>query len=327
MVNYRTLGKTGFRVSEIGFGTWQLANDRDFWVGATEKESLACLHKAVDLGLNFIDTAWVYGDGASERLIGRFLRESGRREGLYLASKVPPKNMFWPAKPDVPIAEVFPGDWIVQCTEDSLRRLGVETLDLMQFHVWQDDFVEDDGWKETIAELTRQGKVKFWGISVNRYEPDNCLRTLETGLIASIQAIFNIFHQKPIEALFPACERLDVGVIARVPLDEGGLSGKITLETKFPEGDFRSRYFGGERRKELVERVARLGEVMGDEAKTIPELALRFCLSFDAVSTVIPGMRKVEHVEENTQVSDGRRLSPELLEKLRGHAWEHNFHL
>lgn len=325
-MEYRVLGKTGFKVSEIGFGTWQLADDQGCWVGADLNESLACLAEALELGLDFIDTAWVYGDGASEELIGRFLKGSAKRDRVYLASKVPPKNMKWPAKPDVPISEVFPNDWIVKCVEDSLRRLQIETIDLMQFHVWQDDFVEEDGWRETIRDLTKQGKVKHWGLSINDYQPENCHQTIKTGLIASIQAILNIFHQEPIKKLFPVCEEHNVGIIARVPLDEGGLSGKITPDTEFPEGDFRRNYFGGDRQRELVGRVESLKEVMGEEAETIPELALRFCLSFKAVSTVIPGMRKLPHVKANCRVSDGRRLSPEFLEILKKHAWERNFY-
>ena len=332
-MQYRTLGKTGLKISEVGYGTWQLADDPRMWVGADPKESLQCLHRFVELGGNFIDTAWVYGyskdkpdSHPSEELIGKFLKESGKRNDIVIATKVAPKNWRWPAGQGIPIAEVFPNDRIEQCVDDSLRSLGVETIDLAQFHVWQDDFVDDDGWKETIQKLTQAGKVKHWGISVNDYQPANCLRTLDTGLITTIQFIFNIFHQKPTEKLLPYAKEHNIGLIARVPLDEGGLSGKFTEETTFAEGDFRRDFFGGERLKELVQHVDQLKTLLDEDAHSIPEFALRYILSFDTVSTVIPGMRKLPHVEANTSVSDKGKLSAELMEELKKHAWERNFY-
>ena len=209
-MNYRVLGKTGLRVSEIGYGTWQLANDPGFWAGASQDESLKSLNKFVELGGNFIDTAWAYGYSEkfpdkhpSEELIGKFLKESGKKDQIIVATKIPPKNWKWPAWKDAPISEVFPNDHIEKCVGDSLRSLGLETLDLVQFHVWQDDFVKEDGWKDTIQKLSKTGKVKHWGISINDYQPSNCLKTLDTGLISTVQFIFNIFHQKPAEKLLP----------------------------------------------------------------------------------------------------------------------------
>jgi aryl-alcohol dehydrogenase-like predicted oxidoreductase len=332
-MQYRKLGKTNFHISEVGFGTWQIADDPNMWVGADPVESMRCLHKFVENGGNFIDTAWVYGwDDAkpdihpSEQLIGKFLKESGNKENIYVATKIAPKNMLWPARIGKPISEVFPHDHIVKSVEDSLRSLGVDNLDLVQFHVWLDDFAHESEWKETIQKLTKEGKVKFWGISINDYQPSNCLQTLDTGLIATIQTIFNIFHQKPTEKLFPYVRKHDIGIIARVPLDEGGLTGTITMDTEFPEGDLRKYYFKGERRKELVKRLEALKTLLGSEAKTLPELALRYILSFDEVSTVIPGMRHVKNVEANVSLSDGRKLSPSLLEELKSYSWERNFY-
>ncbi len=332
-MKYRMLGKTGLKVSEIGFGAWQLANDPGMWIGADPKESMKCLQRFVELGGNFIDTAWVYGwddkkpaSHPSEELIGRFLKESGKRDDLVIATKVPPKNFEWPASPDIPISGVFPGDHIERCVNDSLKSLGVEAIDLVQFHVWQDSFASDAGWKKSIEKLTKAGKVRHWGISINDYQPENCLKTLDTGLISTIQFIFNVFHQKPAEKLLPYARKNKIGLIARVPLDEGGLSGKLTEKTVFPDGDFRKRYFGGERLRELARRTNSLEQLLGAEAGTLPELALRFILSFDGVSTTIPGMRRLGHVEGNTAVSDGRGLRPELLKKLKSHAWERNFY-
>jgi aryl-alcohol dehydrogenase-like predicted oxidoreductase len=332
-MKYRTLGKTGLKVSEVGMGTWQLANDPNCWVGADLKESLASLYRFTELGGNFIDTAWIYGysdqnpdSHPSEELIGKFLKESKLRNKLVIASKVPGKNMKWPAWKGVSIAEVFPNKWIEKCVDDSLKSLGIDVIDLMQFHVWQDDFVNDDGWKNTIGKISKAGKVKNWGISINDYQPSNCLKTLDTGLISTIQLIFNIFHKLPIERLFPYAKKHDIGLIARVPLDEGGLTGRFTLETKFAEGDFRKKYFGGRKLAELVRKTDELKELLGDEAKSLPELALRYILSFDEISTTIPGIRRVKTAEANALVSDGRKLSPKLMEELEKYVWERNFY-
>ena len=332
-MKYRTLGKTGLKVAEVGYGTWQLADDPNMWVGADPAESLRSLHRYAELGGNFIDTAWVYGYDTSnpdrhpsEELIGKFLKEYSKRDDIVVATKIAPKNLTWPAREVTPISEVFPNDHIESCVNDSLRSLGVDSLDLVQFHVWHDDFVNEDGWKETIQRLTKEGKVKHWGISINDYQPSNCLRTLDTGLIGTIQFIFNIFHQKPTEKLFPYAKEHNIGLIARVPLDEGGLTGTFTEATTFEEGDFRAKYFRDDRLKELVSRTDKLKDLLGKEAQTLPELDLRYILSFDEISSVIPGMRKTRNVEANAAVSDGRKLTPQLMETLKQHTWERNFY-
>lgn len=332
-MKYRTLGKTGLNVSEVGFGTWQIADDPGSWVGADPEESIKSLHKFVELGGNFIDTAWVYGYNdafpdrhPSEELIGKFLKESGNKDNIIVATKVAPKNWKWPARQGVPISEVFPNEHIEKCVDDSLRSIGVDALDLVQFHVWQDNFADEDGWKETIEQLTKAGKVKHWGISINDYQPSNCLKTLDTGLIETIQFIFNIFHQKPTEKLLPYAKEHNIGLIARVPLDEGGLAGNFTLDTVFEEGDLRQNYFGGERLKELVQRTDALKELMEGAAVSLAELSLRYILSHNEISSVIPGMRKVKNVELNTGLSDGRKPSSDLLEDLKKHSWERNFY-
>jgi len=321
-MRHRRLGRTGFEVSEIGYGAWGIG--RGLWVGAQDDQSLRALHRAVDLGLNFIDTALAYGPDHSERLVGRLIRD--RSERLYVASKVPPRNNEWPARRGVAVGEVFPRDHIVSCCERSLSNLALETLDLLQLHVWRDEWLEQDGWREALDELRSAGKVRHFGISVNDHEPGSALRAVASGLFDSAQVIFNIFDPTPAQELFPACRQHDVGVIVRVPLDEGGLTGTIRPDTGFPEGDFRRQYFAGSRRQQVFERTEALKELLGAEAATLPELALRFCLSDDAVSTVIPGMRRIETVEANVAVSDGRRLSGSLLARLAGHAWHRNFY-
>jgi len=321
-MRHRRLGRTGFEVSEIGYGAWGIG--RGLWVGAQDDQSLRALHRAVDLGLNFIDTALAYGPDHSERLVGRLIRD--RSERLYVASKEPPRNNEWPARRGVAVGEVFPRDHIVSCCERSLSNLALETLDLLQLHVWRDEWLEQDGWREALDELRSAGKVRHFGISVNDHEPGSALRAVASGLFDSAQVIFNIFDPTPAQELFPACRQHDVGVIVRVPLDEGGLTGTIRPDTGFPEGDFRRQYFAGSRRQQVFERTEALKELLGAEAATLPELALRFCLSDDAVSTVIPGMRRIETVEANVAVSDGRRLSGSLLARLAGHAWHRNFY-
>jgi aryl-alcohol dehydrogenase-like predicted oxidoreductase len=294
------------------------------WKGAVEAESLRALHQAVDLGLNFIDTALVYGDGKSEELVGRFVRE--RKEKLTIATKVPPKDGHWPARPGTTLEQAFPLEHIIECTERSLRNLRVETIDLQQFHVWLDEWTGQQAWIDAVARLKEQGKIRFAGISVNDHQPESVLKVAKSGLIDSFQVIYNVFDQSPEDELLPLCQALNIGVIARVPFDEGALTGSITAGTSFPDGDWRGWYFRGERKVEVQGHVEALKTALGGEAKTLPELALRFCLHRGEVSTVIPGMRTAVHVEANCGVSDGRRLSDPLLAALRRHRWDKNYY-
>jgi aryl-alcohol dehydrogenase-like predicted oxidoreductase len=322
----RAFGRTGIEVSEIGFGAWGIG--KTLWIGADDAESLRALDRAVDLGVDFIDTALGYGRGHSEQLVGQALRERGAERSVFVATKVPPKNLVWPAQRGIPVSKCFPPGHITSCAETSFHNLGLGRIDLLQLHTWQDEYLDqkESGWADALLKLKEQGKVRFLGISVNDHDPASALRAVESGLFDSVQVIYNVFDQGPERELFPACREHGVAVIARVPFDEGGLTGKITPETTFPDGDFRNGYFKGDRKREVQQRACRLEELLGDEAATLPELALRFCLAHDSVSTVIPGMRTVRHVESNVAVSDGRRLSPGLREKLRAHAWERNFY-
>ncbi len=318
----RPLGRTGLRVSEVGYGAWGIGGT--MWIGARDDESLRALERAIDLGVDFIDTALGYGMGHSEKLVGQVVR--GRQEAVAVATKVPPKNKVWPARRGVPVSECFPPDHIRSCAEKSLWNLGTETIDLLQLHTWQDEYLDQGGWREALLDLQREGKVRFLGISVNDHDPRSALRAVASGLFDSVQVIYNIFDQSPEEELFPACLEHGVGVLARVPFDEGGLTGAITPQTRFPAGDFRNHYFGGDRKRQVWERTEALKALLGEEARTLPELALRFCLSHDAVSTVIPGMRRIASVEANVAVSDGRPLTPGLRQRLKAHAWSRNFY-
>lgn len=321
-MNYRVLGGTGLRVSEIGFGAWGIGGQ--MWLGAVDTESMKAMHEAADLGLNFIDTALVYGEGHSETLVGRFLKE--RKDQITVATKIPPKNRIWPAKPGTPLSEAFPYDHIIDSTEKSLRNLNVGTIDIQQLHVWDDRWADQDEWKRAFAKLKEQGKVRHCGISINDHQASNGVLAAATGCIDTFQVIYNIFDQTPEEKLFPLCREMNLGIIARVPFDEGALTGAITPRTIFPPGDFRNNYFAGERKEEVFRRTNELKLLLGNEAGSLPELALRFCLHPPAVSTVIPGMRSIGNVKANCSVSDGRSLSDGLLAQLRRHAWEKNFY-
>jgi aryl-alcohol dehydrogenase-like predicted oxidoreductase len=321
-MNKRRLGRTAFEVSEIGYGAWGIGGSG--WLGAQDDESLTALHRAIDLGCNLIDTALGYGDGHSEQLVGRTVRE--RDERIYVTTKIPPKNGVWPAPGGLSPEEAYPADHVIACTEQSLRNTGLDVLDVQQFHVWSDEWAERGTWQEAIAELKAEGKIRAFGISINDHQPSNALRLIETGLVDTVQVIYNVFDQSPEDELLPACERHDIGVLARVPLDEGALTGRIGPDTTFPEGDFRNRYFGGDRKAQVVERVEAILDELAIERQDLPETALRYVLSEPAVSSVIPGMRSVCNVERNMAVGDGRGLAPDLVSALKAHRWDRNFY-
>ena len=318
-MNERRLGRTGLSVSEIGYGAWGIGGS--MWLGAEDQESLKALHRAIDLGVNFIDTAAVYGDGHSEKLVGQVVRE--RDERIVVASKIPPKNMTWPAADGTDPDDAFPADHIRKWTERTLSNLGLDVLDVQQFHVWSDEWVGRGSWHDAIQALRDEGKIRFFGVSINDLQPANAIRLIETGVVDTVQVIYNVFEQAPEDALFGACERHDVGVIARVPLDEGSLTGTLTADSTFPDGDFRNEYFSGERALEKVdERVRAILDDLGIEREELAEVALRYVLSHPAVSTVIPGMRSVRNVERNTALGDGAGLPEEQVRALKAHRWD-----
>ncbi len=321
-MNYRELGKTGLKISEIGYGSWGIGKSQ--WLGADDKESIKALHKSIDLGLNFIDTALSYGQGHSEQLVGQVIRE--RTETVYVSSKVPPKNLIWPAPAGVPVEQAFPGQYIIECTEQSLQNLKVEAIDVQQLHVWSDEWVHKGDWLEAVTKLKEQGKIRFFGVSINDHQPANAIKLIETGVVDTVQVIYNVFDQSPEDELFPACEKHGVGVIVRVPFDEGGLTGKVTPETTFPKGDFRNMYFIADRKKQVYERVQKIVSDLGRSMDDAAEIALRYILSHKAVSTVIPGMRSLRNVERNCAVGDGLCLTAEEVQKLKTHRWVRNFY-
>jgi aryl-alcohol dehydrogenase-like predicted oxidoreductase len=320
-MHYRKLGRTNFEISDIGYGAWGIGGKQ--WLGGTDDESVLALRRAIELGVNLIDTALAYGDGHSEQLVGQVVRETGHK--IYVATKVPPKDRIWPARAGSDIRDVFPYGYIMQCAEESLRNLGLPTIDLLQLHVWTSEWVDKDDWRRAFEDLKRSGKVRAVGISITEHDPDSALSAMRTGLIDAVQVIYNIFDQTPERQLFPLAIEENIGVLARVPLDEGALTGRITENTTFPPGDFREFYFRGDRKREVVEHVKALRQALGDGAN-LADTALRFCLSHPAVSSVIPGMRTRSHVELNSALSGQGPLPVETMAILKRHAWDRNYY-
>ncbi|MFN0156269.1 MAG: aldo/keto reductase [Gaiella sp.] len=312
----RRFGRTGWEVGELGVGMWGVAG----WTGTDTDEATAGLQLCVDRGVTFYDTAWGYGEGRSENILRDLLRANPERR-LYAATKIPPKNRVWPSRRGFAIADVFPPEYIHEYEELCRGNLGVDTIDLLQFHVWEDDWADDPGWQRAVTELREAGRVGAVGVSINRWEPWNALRTLRTGLVDAVQVIYNVFDQAPEDELFPACRELDIGVVARVPFDEGSLIGNLTVESRWPEGDWRNTYFVPENLAATVEHVERLRPLV-PEGMTMAELALRFILSNPDVHTVIPGMRSRAHVNANADAAARGPLPPELVAALREHRWD-----
>ena len=315
-MKYRRFGRTEWQVSEIGYGMWGMAG----WTGSDDQESLSSLQLAVDLGCTFFDTAWGYGEGHSEALLGQIIRSNPDKK-LYTATKIPPKNFIWPSQREFTLDDCFPPDHIEEYVSSSLKNSGMDSFDLMQFHVWEDHFVDDDRWTNKVQELKKQGLFHAIGISINRWEPWNAVRTVKSGLIDAVQVIYNIFDQNPEDELFPACEEHDVAVIARVPFDEGTLTGNITLDSSWPEDDWRSSYFVPENLKSSVEHADAIRPLVPDDM-TMPEMALRFILNESRVQTIIPGMRKTAHVRMNISASDSGPLPGALHSELKKHRWD-----
>ena len=321
-MHHRRLGRTGLEVSELGYGAWGIGGSQ--WLGAEDDESLKALHAAIDEGLTFVDTALAYGRGHSEELVGRVVRE--RDETVHVATKVPPKNGQWPAPDDATADEAFPGEWVRRCTERSLRNLSLERIDVQQLHVWNDRWVGRGDWLEAVQALKEEGKIGAFGVSINDHQPANALALISTGVVDTVQVIYNVFDQSPEDELLDACREHDVGVIVRVPFDEGGLTGTVTPDTEFPEGDFREHYFRDDRRREVFDRTEAITSDLGVQRDQLAEIALRYVLSSDAVSTVIPGMRSVRNVQRNLAAAGRGPLEPAQLEALKAHRWERNFY-
>lgn len=315
-MQYRQFGKHGFKVSEIGHGLWGMGG----WSDAEDKQSMDALQLSLELGCNFYDTAWAYGDGHSENLLRDLVRNNPGKE-IIIATKVPPKNREWPANSKQNIKDTYSAAHIIDYTKRSLENLGVDRIDIQQLHTWDDTWAESDEWQKAAEQLKRERLIRLFGLSLNRWEPWNGLKAIRTGKVDAIQVIYNIFDQAPEDELYPLCLEMGVGVLARVPLDEGGLSGKLTKDTRFPEDDWRAHYFGPENLGPTVDRAEAVKKDL-PAGMSLPELAMRFSISHPAVSTSIPGMRKAEHVRMNIALSDGVELGVELIDKMRAHRWD-----
>ena len=315
-MKFRQLGRTGMQISEIAHGLWGMGS----WTDSDDQQSRQAMQLAVDQGCNFFDSAWAYGEGKSDGFLGETLRRNQDKR-LYAASKIPPLNRVWPASSKDYYTEVFPAEHVFRYADLIRRKLQVDTIDLLQFHVWSDHWTDEKEFQETAAKLKHDGIVRAFGLSLNRWQPENGIRALRTGLIDSVQVIYNIFDQAPEDQLFPLCRAMNIGVIARVPLDEGSLGGKLTPDTKFPKDDWRAGYFSPPKLRTTLKKVDRLKALVPD-GMSLPEMALRFILSNPVVSTVIIGMRKPEHVRQNLAVSDAGALDAALLEELKKHRWD-----
>jgi aryl-alcohol dehydrogenase-like predicted oxidoreductase len=315
-MKYRKFGRTQLEVSDIAYGLWGMSG----WSGSEDQESLQSLQSSVDLGCNFFDTAWAYGQGKSDEFLGQIISHN-KSKRLYAASKIPPKNGQWPAKPEYKYRDVFPAAHVFEYAQKIREKLQTNSIDLLQFHVWDDSWAHEPEFRETVEKLKSDGLIRFFGLSLNRWQAENGIEALHTGLVDAVQVIYNIFDQSPEDKLFPVCRELNIGVIARVPLDEGSLGGKMTPDTKFPPNDWRAKYFGPANLAKTLARVDELKKIM-PQGMTLPEMSLRFVLANPIVSTTIIGMRKLSHVKENVAVSDAPPLDPALLQKLKAHRWD-----
>src|SRR5271157_880601 len=315
-MKYRKLGRTGFEVSDIAYGLWGMSG----WSGSDDQQSLDSLQLSIDAGCNFFDTAWAYGEGKSDGLLGEIMARNPQKR-LYAASKIPPANGKWPALPKYKYSEVFSFEHVLKYADLIRKKLRVDSIDLLQFHVWDDSWSDEPEIRSTVEKLKDGGWIRHFGLSLNRWEPENGIKALHTGLVDVVQVIYNIFDQAPEDKLFPLCQELNVGVIARVPLDEGSLGGKMTLETRFPPTDWRSGYFNEKNLAPTIARVEELKKVL-PAGMSLPEMALRFILSEPAVSTLIAGMRTPEHVRDNLAASDAGPLHSGLLAELKKHRWD-----
>ena len=321
-MNFRQVGRTDWKVSDVGYGMWGMGS----WSNSDDNESLGSLQAAVDLDCNFFDTAYAYGEGRSENLLGQIVKSNSSKR-LYTATKVPPKNLQWPAAPDSTLMESYPPDHVEEFVHRSLENAGLQQFDLVQLHTWSDDWMRDDRWFYKLDDLRSQKLINAIGLSINRWEPWNGIRAVRSGQIDSVQVIYNIFDQNPEDDLFPACREMKVAVIARVPFDEGTLTGALTKESRWPEGDWRNHYFAPENLIPSVDRAEAIKKTLAEWNRerstkiTMPELALRFILSNPDVTTIIPGMRKLSHVQSNIDASDEGPLPKELLTNLREFRW------
>ncbi|ALI56543.1 aldo/keto reductase [Celeribacter marinus] len=323
-MKYRPFGRTGWNVSEIGFGGWQIGGA---WGKVDDRASVRTLLHAFEKGINFVDTAQLYGEGHSEAVIGEALKQwSGDK--IYVATKAQPT--VWPSPDDAnPLFRGrFPEWHLRENVENSLRRLGVEQLDLFQLHCWGPTGHKELDWLETLNDLRAEGKIDQIGVSLRDNKPNEGVDLARLGLVASQQVIFNMFEQSPREVLFPAAKASDTAIIARVPLDSGSLVGHWTPNSYggWEVGSQQHQMFRGDRFAQTLERLDKLKAEIGDAFPTLAEAAMRYVLSHDSVSVLIPGMKTPQEVDMNVAYSDGGHMSDAFIARLVKHAWQRNFY-
>lgn len=315
-MKYRKLGKTGIEVSEIGFGAWAIGGS---WGEQNDNDSIDALHRAIDLGLNFIDTAAGYGDGRSEKIIGRVLKE--RKEKITVATKIPVLPGIWPPSPFCKAGERYPEKYLRESLEERLRNLQTDCIDVLQLHTWTRAWNRDPKPLDILKKLQQEGKIKAIGISTPEHDQNCVIDLMRRGYLDTVQVIYNILEQEPAAELLPVAKENGVGIIVRVVFDEGILTGKYTKDTKFPDDDFRNKYFEGDRLPRALERVEKIKKDLDGSGYTLPQAAIKFVLSHPAVSTVIPGIRNIYQAEANTAVSDMPEMNDQLILKLQDHNW------
>ena len=322
-MRYRKFGKTGWDVSEIGFGAWQIGAS---WAGQTESDSLAALNTALDNGCNFIDTAQGYGDGKSEQIIARVLSDrKSSSSHIYVATKIPPSPGAWPPSPYDRIEERYPEKYLRERLERSLKDLRIDCIDLLQLHTWTRAWNRNPVALETLRKFKQAGKIRAIGISTPEHDQDSLVDLMRNDWLDSVQVIYNIFQQQPQAEFLPTAREKGVAVIVRCALDESGLGGRLTSNTKFGEGDVRNGYFAGDRLARTVHRVQKIKETIGDAEPTVASAAIKFAMKPAAVSTVIVGTRNADQALINCGLSDQAPLTDDLEHKLRDHQWLRSF--
>lgn len=316
-MKYRTMGRTGYKVSEISFGAWQIGGGS--WGTQSDEDSIKALNSAIEKGVNFIDTAQGYGNGKSEKIIGKFIRDIDKR--IYIATKTPPLSGTWPPSPYSKAEECYPESYIRSNIDERLKNLGIDKLDILLLHTWTRAWNSNPTPLKILEKIKNEGKIDYIGISTPEHDQNSVIDLMRNGLIDVVEVIYNIFEQEPVAEFFPTAEKYGVGLIGRVPFDEGSLTGKYNINTIFEEGDFRRKYFAGDRLKKTLERVEKVKEDIKSTGLTLPQVALLFVLNQPSISTVIPGMRNVNQVQLNTAVSDIPPLSEDIVIKLRKHNW------
>jgi aryl-alcohol dehydrogenase-like predicted oxidoreductase len=316
----RSLGSEGPTVSEIGFGGWAIGGD---WGQQPDSQSTAALHAAIDRGINLIDTAAGYGEGHSEKIIAGVLAE--RSEDIFVATKTPPTSGPWPPSPYCRWQDRYSAAYLRDNVHQRLQNLKRDRIDLLQLHTWTAAWNDDPQPLLVLRQLKEQGKIGLIGVSAPEHDQACVIQLMRDGLIDTVQVIFNLFQQEAASQILPVAAETGTGVLIRVALDEGSLTGKYGADHEYAESDFRRKFFQGDRQNRTVNRVNEIRrdlERFGiDDQYSLADVALKFVLARPEVSSVLVGMRNTDQVEKNCRVSTRRDLNPEIIQHLHRHDW------